>query len=110
MEGFCLKCSKDIADKRKGTLYCSVSCREATWQKAKRVSAKQAESTQMDWAQLTKLMDRGTYLIQNFGVCKQMDEFTASDEIPELTKCKAELAEWCRMMGSHPVLRPRKKK
>lgn len=110
MEGFCLKCSKDLADKRRGTAYCSTACRVSRWQKAKRVVAKQTEPAQTDWEHLAKFMAKGASLIQNFEVFKQMDEVVASDEIDELTKCKAELAEWCRMMGSHPVLRPRKKK
>ena len=110
MERLCLKCSKDISDKRKGTEYCSISCRAGRWQKAKRARAKQAEPVQLDSEQVAKLMAKGTSFIQQFEVFRQMDEFVSDEEIPELVKVKAELIEWCRLMGGHPVLQPRKKK
>ncbi len=110
MIGFCLKCSKDLADKRRGTVYCSESCRAASWQKVKRVAAKQAEPVQVDTEQLLKLTARGASLIQQFEVFKQMDDVVAGDEIPDLAKVKAELVEWCRLMTGHPNLRPRKNK
>jgi hypothetical protein len=55
-------------------------------------------------------MAKGTSFIQLFGVAKQMDDVVGGDEISELTKVKAELLEWCRLMGGHPILLPKKKK
>ncbi len=110
MVGFCLRCSKDLADKRKGTEYCSTTCRAARWQKAKRIAARRATPVELNTEEVLKLMAKGTSFIQLFGVAKQMDDVVGGDEISELTKVKAELLEWCRLMGGHPILLPKKKK
>ena len=109
MEGFCLKCSKDLADKRRSTEYCSTNCRVSRWQRKKRAATKQAEPIQIDKVQLDKLMARGRQLIENFEAMSEIEK-SSGQELPQLIICKVDLGEWCKLMGNHPMLGPNKKK
>ena len=109
MEGFCLKCSKDLADKRRGTEYCSTNCRVSKWQRKKRAATKQAEPIQIDEVQLDKLMARGRELMEYFEALSDIEKSTGQ-ELQPLIICKADLVEWCKRLGNHPMLGPSKKK
>lgn len=47
--------------------------------------------------------------MSNFLTMREMEKATGL-EIPQLIIGKADLGEWCKLMGNHPMLGPNKRK